>query len=185
MKTTVRNALLVGLLFAPIAPDATASPEDTIDEVTIEAARANLAKLAQEVKVAERRFYARYNELNTTRDYAVNCEDEASTGSRFTLNSCQPVFQQKALREQRRDLREGGTAGAAVSSAVAAALPGFQKNMADITRKNPDLLELLSEYGALAKQYEDASRKVNGSKSSIDAASPAAAAPSRKTSSDP
>jgi hypothetical protein len=100
LKTTSRHALLALLLFAPLAQGApeTASSgsEAPIDQFIVESNRANIVKLALQVRMAEFRFYELYNQLNTERDYAVNCVDEPSTGSRFTWDNCRPVFQDKA-----------------------------------------------------------------------------------------
>ena len=140
-----------------------------VDEVVVEATRATLVKLAKEVRLAEVRFYERYNQLNTVRDYAVNCSEEATTGTRFTLGYCRPVFQSKSTGAEGQSFAQivgqvgaTGTPSAPASMTIAAARPGFQKNMIEVTRKNPDLTQLLNEYGERLKQYEDVYRKVNG-----------------------
>jgi len=166
MKSAPR-LLLAGLLLAPYAP--MAADQAPVDEVVVEATRATLVKLAKEVRLAEVRFYERYNQLNTVRDYAVNCSEEATTGTRFTLGYCRPVFQSKSTGTEGQSFAQivgqvgaTGTPSAPASMTIAAARPGFQKNMIEVTRKNPDLTQLLNEYGERLKQYEDVYRKVNG-----------------------
>jgi hypothetical protein len=201
MKATSRNALLACVLFAPFAQGAPGGGEAPIEEVIINATKPNIVKLAQQVRMAEFRFYQRYNELNTKRDYAVNCRIEGVTGSRFASDVCVPVFQDKARAAEGRAFAEViqgshltpdgsiavvSTPKPPASMAIAAGRPGFQQNMIEITRKNADLIKLLNEYGALVKQYEDAYRRTNGAKSSTKekaatpatpAASPAASGP--------
>ena len=106
MTTIPRNVLLLGVLFASLAcgaetttPDPAAAP---VDQVVVKAAREKVAKLEKEVKLAEQRFYDRYNQINTKRDYAVKCYNEADTGTRFKKQYCQPVFATKAQEEQAR-----------------------------------------------------------------------------------
>src|SRR5690242_13748667 len=92
MNATLRNALLLGLLLAPLAQ----ADEPKQDEVVIEATRANLNKLGTQVKMAEFKFYKRYNDLNKKREYAIQCNKEATIGSRFTSDICQPVYATRA-----------------------------------------------------------------------------------------
>ena len=172
MKTTP-HTLLTFLLLSPLALGA---PENDapIDQVVVEAKKANVVKLAKEVRLAEFRFYDLYNKLNTEPDYAVNCENEPSTGSRFTWDNCKPVFQDKAQQTEASAFGRflqgisttpgGGVAASATpgmpaSMAISAGRPGFQQHMTELTRKNPELTKLLNEYAARLKQYQDATRK--------------------------
>ena len=179
LNRTSRSVVLACLMFAPLAQ----ADDAPIDEVVVRATRTDLVKLARQVRMAEFRFYDRYNELNTQRDYAVTCNNEATTGSRFTWDSCQPVFQEKARVAEGRGFADviqsahavprGGVAISATprppaSMAITAGRPGFQQHMIDVTRRNPDLIKLLNEYDALLKQYEAAYRKINGRKAPAD-----------------
>ena len=105
LKTVSRNVLLIAFLVTPLVCRVEAAPPDPaapVDQVVVAASRERLAKLEKEVQEAEQRFYSRYNALNTKRDYAVKCYNEAETGSRFKKNYCQPVFTSKAQEEQAR-----------------------------------------------------------------------------------
>ncbi len=95
-----RKLLLLCLLFAPMtyaaaeeAKPAQQAPVEPQQEVVIESTRALLVKLAKEVQLSEARFYSRYNDFNTKREYTVHCYDEAHTGTRFKQKYCQPEFQ--------------------------------------------------------------------------------------------
>lgn len=117
--STIGKSLVLCLIFAPMAYAADAP----VDQVVVEADRASLVKLARDVKLAEERFYARYNEINTKRKYKVNCTEEASTGSRFKQKLCTPVYETEAQAAQGRDfilgLGRGSSAGSASGGAVA------------------------------------------------------------------
>ena len=116
---TIRNSLVLCLIFAPLAYAADAP----VDQVVVEADRANLVKLAREVQLAEQRFYARYNEINTRKKYAVRCYEEAATGTRFKQKYCKPVYETEAQAAQGREfilaLGRGASAGSASGGAVA------------------------------------------------------------------
>jgi len=192
----VRKLLLLCLLFAPLtyaaaaedekpAQQATAEPQQ---EVVIEATRALLVKLAKEVQLSEARFYSRYNDFNTKREYTVHCYDEAHTGTRFKQKYCQPEYQNDleaaqggaflaliassnvtpvpaGLANQETTLRQTGVTGsmpATSDMALALKRPGFQKNMSDVVAKSPALQELLKEHADLWKRYEDTYFKVHG-----------------------
>lgn len=111
------------LILAPLAYGVVQAAEAPVDQVVVEAERANLVKLAKDVQLAEERFYARYNELNTKKKYAVRCSDEASTGTRFKKKTCKPVYETEAQAAQGREfilgLGRGASAGSASGGAVA------------------------------------------------------------------
>jgi hypothetical protein len=126
-KTIPRNVLLLGLLFTALVcrvEAASPDPAAPVDQVVIQATRAKLVKLEKEVLLAQQRFYERYNELNTKRDYAMKCYNEADTGSRFKKTYCQPVFANKAQEEQARRAVQylGSSSTAATSSSAAASM---------------------------------------------------------------
>jgi hypothetical protein len=116
---TIRKSMMLSLIFAPLAYAADAP----VDQVVVEADRASLVKLAKDVQVAEQRFYARYNEINTKRKYAVRCSEEASTGTRFKQKTCTPVYESEAQAAQGRAfiqaLGSGASAGSISGGAVA------------------------------------------------------------------
>ena len=171
----IAGTLLLALLLVPLAHGASdaASPSDSkaSDEVVIQATRADLVKLGKEVELAAQRFYQRYNELNTKREYAVHCYTEAHTGSRFTQTHCQPGYQNDAEHDAGRDFllyfqnsKDGVPQGgppAPSSLAIDAGRGDFQKHVMEVTRKNPDLQKLLDEHAELVKRFEDMFRKVN------------------------
>jgi hypothetical protein len=164
VKTTVGNVLLSCLLLAPLAHAAEPVPPN--DQVVVQATRANLARLAEEVKKAEYRFYQRYNELNTKRDYAIQCTTEARPNSRFTNSSCKPLFQTKAEEDESREFfmelsRQYSAAGVPAPVAVAAGRPAYQKNVLEVTKRSPDLSRLLGEHNRLLRQYEALYYRVN------------------------
>ncbi len=196
MHSIPRAVLIASLLFAPLAQGAETTPPGTeqppLDQVTVEATRINVGKLAKEVQDSEYRFYKRYNQLNKNKDYAINCITEANTGSRFQKTDCQPVFKTNAERKEAQQFIEGfgfgdqvtGTPGgvggpvhvnaptppppAALGSPTSAAMdisagrPGFSKNMQDVTRASPELTKMAEEHAALWKKYYILYRKLNG-----------------------
>ena len=168
-----------------------AADENKPQEVVIEATRANLTKLGTQVKMAEFKFYKRYNELNKKREYAINCNKEATIGSRFTSDICMPVYATdaqaaeaqafmqmigagigdgasgpKSQRQQMFDAPgQGAGAGGTVMPAriaIEAGRDAFQKNVIEVTNNNPQLQKLLAEHARLWKQWEDLFYRVNG-----------------------
>lgn len=173
--------LTAALIISQFASAADAPPEpDKQQEVVVEATRAYLTKLGKEVQLAEARFYARYNELNKKREYAVHCYDDPHTGSRFKTNYCQPQFQSDAeAREAQEfflmlagsnDPHSSGTGGMANPSGpplsrdpvIAARQPDFRKNMIEVVSKNPELQKMLKDHAELWKRYEDTYYKLHG-----------------------
>jgi hypothetical protein len=156
---------LLWLLLVPLAHGASDSSAEPQAEVVVEATREALVKLGKEVLQSEHRFYARYNELNTKREYAVHCYDDPHTSSRFKRHYCQPQYQSDAEAAEGRDyaLYIGSVSGLGSPSmplpmprelAIAAGRPGFQKNMVDVVKKNPELQKMLQEHADLWHRYE-------------------------------
>jgi len=99
-----RNVLMLSLLCAPLACEVAAAADvPPPDQVIVEGKRGDLVKAAKEVQLAEQRFFQRYNEINTKRDYAVRCYNEAPTGTRFKQKYCKPVYESDAQATEARD----------------------------------------------------------------------------------
>lgn len=102
------------------------------DQVIVEGKRGDLVKAAKEVQLLEQRFFQRYNEINTKKDYAVRCYNEAPTGTRFKQKYCKPVYQTNAEAAEARDFitalgrgaSAGSTSGGASASSGVMALGG-------------------------------------------------------------
>src|SRR4051794_11995633 len=73
------------------------------EQVIVQGKRGDLVNAAKEVQLAEQRFFQRYNEINTKRDYAVRCYNEAPTGTRFKQKYCKPVYESDAQATEARD----------------------------------------------------------------------------------
>ena len=164
MTATLRNALLLGLLLAPLAQADEPKPDD---EIVVEANRTNLVKLGKEVQMAEFRFYKRYNELNKKREYAIQCESFATLGSRFTNNYCQPVYKTKAEAEAAQRFfigldQDAGSWGTPAYATIMAGRPAYQKNVVEVTANSAELQQMLQEHQKLWKQWETMYYKVNG-----------------------
>lgn len=182
----VASALIVSrLAWAADEPS-----ENKPQEVVIEATRANLNKIGNQVKMAEFKFYKRYNDLNKKREYAINCNKEATIGSRFTSDICMPVYATRAqeaeaqafmamigagiadgpsgpksLRQQEFDSPGQGAGmggGMPARIAIEAGRSDFQKNVIEITNASPELQKLLGDHARLWKQWEDLYYRVNG-----------------------
>jgi hypothetical protein len=200
LKAIPHVALLTCLLLAPRAQGADESAP--LPQVTVEATRANVAKLGKEVQMSEFRFYELYNTLNKNPDYAIKCANEAPTGSRFKRTECHPVFKIKAEEQEARDFIRAFGGGSAVSGvgaglgpagtsppqsgagafgpaivAISAARPGFRKNMIEVTTRSPELTRLAQEHAELWNRFFALYRKLNGAGPPPEEKAPAPAAP--------
>lgn len=176
----------VALLMAPLAPanaPDTASSASTLEEARVEARRTRLSEIRREMIQLEDRFYARYNELNTNDDFDIHCENAARTGTRLERRYCQPVYETEAQREEGIEYfhylyrsmtdeafkflskNDGGLIGGPPPPAlqkIEARRPEFRQTMLEVTRDNPELVQLLAERQRIAKRYEAARRKLFG-----------------------
>jgi hypothetical protein len=114
------------------------------DQVIVEGKRGDLVKAAKEVQLLEQRFFQRYNELNTKRDYAVRCYNEAPTGTRFKQKYCKPVYQTNAEAAEAREFMTalgrgasaGSTSGGGSASSGVMAVGGASSGMAGAAGPN-------------------------------------------------
>jgi hypothetical protein len=139
MKTTRRNPLMLCLIAAPLAWNVVAAAEvPPPDQVIVEGKRGDLIKAAKEVQLLEQRFFQRYNELNTKKNYAVRCYNEAPTGTRFKQKYCKPVYQTNAEAAEAREFMTalgrgasaGSTSGGGSASSGVMGVGGMSAGMA-------------------------------------------------------
>ncbi len=107
-----------------------------------------IEQLRGEVVRLEDAFNARYNDLNTVRDFDIHCVEEAATGTRLRRRVCRPVFADEADAEHARGfvgvLNNGGSSQSA-QLAISMRNAAFRKNMDAITRGDAKLAQLLEE----------------------------------------
>lgn len=168
-----RGALLLAVLFCAHLPGA----EDTqqLDEVVVEATRARLVAMRDELVRLEDRFYERYNELNTVKDFDVHCHQEARIGTRLERRYCRAVYEDKALGAEAQDyylfqmrlMQDPPIAGGPPPPALMATEArknDFRRNMVKVTGMHPELLDILRERAEVAELYEAARRQIFGLK---------------------
>ena len=166
------TSLLATTLCQAAGTASSAGPKTETEEVLVSAEGLKLAAMRQEIVRLEDQFYARYNELNSVRDFDIHCIEEARTGTRFIKRSCQPVYQERALEEEgqaglkiQQRFREPGPLALDSGPPVPAMqtilrrLPEYKKNMEEVTRKHPELAKLLEQRGKLIERYNFALKK--------------------------
>jgi hypothetical protein len=134
LETFRRNVLMFCLtLITPLACGiAAAADVQSPDQVIVEGKRGDLVKAAKEVQLLEQRFFYRYNEINTKKNYAVRCYNEAPTGTRFKQKFCKPVYQTNAEAAEAREfmtalgrgVSAGSTSGGGSASSGVMAMGG-------------------------------------------------------------
>ena len=134
-RTVLMLCLLSASASAPMAVSAATREGADVppaDQVIIEGRRGDLVKAAKEVRLLEQRFFQRYNELNTKKNFAVRCYNEAPTGTRFKQKYCKPVYETNAEAAEAREFitaigrgaSAGSTSGGASASSGVMAVGG-------------------------------------------------------------
>jgi hypothetical protein len=113
----IRYALLPALLVIqavsqgaiPSAPAARTTPSteattkgNELDEIVVRGTR--LSELRSGIIAAENRFYSRYNELNTIRDFEISCIMDAPTGQKKKVRRCRTGLEVRARTEEAEDV---------------------------------------------------------------------------------
>ena len=149
------------LLFALVQPAFTADAAVTA-EVTVRAKR-ELEKMRLQIDAAQDRFIAKYNELNKDPQYAMKCNDEAPTGSRFTHHHCVPEFVNTATNAEMRAALDGHFAPPP-ALVMASKRDGFHKNLLDLASSSPELQKLARERSDLQARYDKLLRRTIGAR---------------------
>jgi hypothetical protein len=147
--------LLCALLPALARADATVD-----DEVRVTAKR-QLEAMRKEIVAAEDRFFAKYNELNTKREYRISCSSERPTGTLFNRRKCNPEFVTSATGGEARAWL-GQYSMPPAFSVIDGKSAEYKKNAVDLVKKNPELLQLLLERHAAQMRYDEAVKRAFG-----------------------
>jgi hypothetical protein len=102
MKAGIRNSPVLVLLAVAATGWAGVPPVEEFDEEVVVEGK-SIAQLRTEIVKAEDRFYEKYNKLNKDREYAMQCEDSASTGTKLTTRKCKARMVETATSQQARD----------------------------------------------------------------------------------
>ena len=87
-----------------------ASRATRLDEITVPGELNSLSAIKQALRESEKRFNARYNELNKDDDYDVVCSDDIPTDSHIPRWGCQASIVAKITEQQAKDfIRNPGT----------------------------------------------------------------------------
>src|SRR5690242_8638413 len=142
LRTIRTNVLMLCLISAPLACGVVVAANDVPppEQVIVEGKRGDLIKAAKEVQLLEQRFFQRYNELNTKKNYAVRCYNEAPTGTRFKQKYCKAVYQTNAEAAEAREFMTalgrgasaGSTSGGGSASSGVMAVGGMSAGMAGV-----------------------------------------------------
>ena len=168
----VLPALLAAVLLQSVSAAESPAKSET-DEVLVNGERVKLDAMRHEIIHLEDQFYSRYNELNTIRDFDIQCTEEARTGTRFIKRSCRPMYQEKAVNAEGKAafevMQSIRSRGMAESPPVPAAVEierrrlEFRRNMEEVARRNPELTEVLRQRDELIERYKAQQKKIFGS----------------------
>ena len=133
-----------------------------LEELVVTGRLARLTEAREAIVAAEERLHERYNALNTYEPFDIECREEAPTGRLIRTRVCEPRYVAEAT-QQDSDQIVGNQAdtNVMVQTAEAAFLRRkveFQKHMAELVRKDPELLRLLAEHDRRVQDYKALSR---------------------------
>jgi len=129
---------------------------EQLDEVEIIGRK----QLKRELILAQDRFYALYNKVNTRDEFDVYCVDDIPTGRRVPVRECRVVFLQRAKADMSEEFLLGLMRG---ESRRFVNHPEFQwtarheeyrENARALLLANPALLELAQKWVQLQGQYD-------------------------------
>jgi hypothetical protein len=135
-----------------------ASTTTQIEEVIVSGRLDSLSQLRKAMDRAENRVYERYNEINKSRDYDIECLTEAPVGSRQKVKKCHPRYVSDALHEDAFDALFRNQNSAVRLRSVSALSAGKQsflrKAMLDAARNDPEMQRAMIEHSLLKERYE-------------------------------
>jgi len=163
MKSThTKWTLAIAALILPLAASgqqAVASssnvPEDEAMEEILAVGNKSLGELRRDVWRYEEDFYAKFNELNDDRDFAVRCFYETPTGSHIKNHVCRARFVSNAYSANasrkrsnaRRDARQDDDSKFEEKKAQ------FEEKMATLVAADPELQAALMRYNTARARF--------------------------------
>lgn len=155
---------------APASPSPPEPAAKDLEEVVVKARRLRLAELRREITLLEDRFYDRYNALNGRDIFDIHCSGEARTGTRLERRYCRAEYEIRAYQTEGSEhywaifRMMGGDPKA--QQPVAEWIPpqppavqierrrkDFRRTLLEVTRTNPELLDILRQRSELAEEY--------------------------------
>jgi hypothetical protein len=156
--------LPLSLLLASAAAGAQQpAPDEPLPQVEITALREKLTVMRARIVEAEDLFYAEYNKLNTHDDFDMVCNVETPIDSHRKSRVCRPVYVKKAVERESQGYLAAATGPklgeidnpvAPANSTIIGRYGDFQKNMAKLIAKHPELKRLVAERDLREKEYE-------------------------------
>jgi hypothetical protein len=141
----------------PIAePKPEGGPDAPLAEVEITAERADLSAMRAEIIRLENLFYARYNLANTRHQYdVVLCRSLTITGSHVDRRLCESasLAATSSVRTTWGWLPLDETPVSIQAPTDPEELRAYQRNMVEVVRKHPELLDLVRQRNELAERY--------------------------------
>jgi hypothetical protein len=165
-----------------VSDDNTAAAAEELEQVIVRGGPKALAALRKEMIRLEDDFFDRYNELNTIKDFDVHCAAETSAGTKLRRRRCQANYMRDAL-----ELEAEGHADFIMKNPpnylpepppLIGSLPPpaimdieirrkeYQQNLIDVSKKNPELAQMLSKFSDLHNRYRDIQRSHGGTRRS-------------------
>jgi hypothetical protein len=156
------NSRWLALLPLLICCSLATAESEPLSQVEIEAKRAKLQAMEAQLDAFEDQFFAAYNRLNTKRAYKVHCASEMD--GYFRVHHCRPAFQEWAEHAGGLAFALGNAGGSSSfgtysggpdeRNTVALRTREYQKHLVMLVTQHPELLGVLEERAALAKNYE-------------------------------
>jgi hypothetical protein len=146
---------------ATAAAPAPAPAETALEEMLVQGDREKLTAMRTELFRLEDAFYAKYNELNTDRQYDVVCTSKPPQGemTKIRVRNCLPVFYRDAST---REVAAGLDMYAAPPArmTITEQSDAFAKNMRDVVMKHPELRQSILRYSEAKTRYEKVRKAV-------------------------
>jgi hypothetical protein len=155
--------------------DAAVTPsQEELDQVIVRGTSPKaLAALREEMIRLEDNFFDRYNELNTIKDFDVHCAAETSVGTRLKRRRCQANYMRDALAAEgagHMEFLKKHPPSLGKDPPLIDHLPPpaimdieirrkeYQQNLVDVSKKHPELAQMLSKLSELNNRYRTIQR---------------------------
>jgi hypothetical protein len=143
--------------------DTVRSTAANLDEVIVSGKLDKLSQVMRAMIAAEDRYWARYNELNKSYDYDVDCFTEAKIGSRLITRKCEAAYLTEARRRDAMALFQGYQEFNAhlqsVNALAGTHLTEMKRRLLANTQNDQKALGALVERFMLQDRYEQLRRK--------------------------
>ena len=158
INSNLAMLMLAACSLVPATVSAMQQNADSIERITVKGHR-GVYHYKKQLERAKMDFIQAYNELNTIRNFAIDCQPRAAVGSHIKKMECLPRYFNRELSYQARAFIDGSSGRNNSNAEYVSFLTQdekhkFEKHIAKLSQQSAELQSKLEKVGLAKQAYE-------------------------------